>query len=143
MCCGPCSCYPVKKLREEGIEPVGYFFNPNIHPYKEWDMRLKTAKEFSEKVGMEFHADEHYRLRDFLKKALPAEALPNGRCQMCYTWRLEETARYAAAISEARDTIEDVYEPYLIQLGFINRTPRGRVVTEAGYRHLGIPYPEK
>ena len=49
----------------------------------------------------------------------------------------------AAAISEARDTIEDVYEPYLIQLGFINRTPRGRVVTEAGYRHLGIPYPDK
>ena len=49
----------------------------------------------------------------------------------------------AAAISEARDTIEDVYEPYLIQLGFINRTPRGRIVTEAGYRHLGIPYPEK
>ena len=34
MCCGPCSCYPVKKLREEGIEPVGYFFNPNIHPTK-------------------------------------------------------------------------------------------------------------
>ena len=49
----------------------------------------------------------------------------------------------AAAISEARDTIEDVYEPYLIQLGFINRTPRGRVVTEAGYRHLGIPYPDR
>ena len=76
MCCGPCSCYPVKKLREEGIESTGYFFNPNIHPYKEWDMRLKTAKEFAEKVGMAFHADEHYRLRDFLKKALPAEALP-------------------------------------------------------------------
>ncbi len=49
----------------------------------------------------------------------------------------------AAAISEARDTIEDVYEPYLLQLGFLNRTPRGRVVTEAGYRHLGIPYPDK
>ena len=32
MCCGPCSCYPLKKLREEGIEPTGYFFNPNIHP---------------------------------------------------------------------------------------------------------------
>lgn len=47
----------------------------------------------------------------------------------------------AAAISESTDTIEDVYEPYLIQLGFINRTPRGRVVTVAGYDHLGIPYP--
>ena len=48
----------------------------------------------------------------------------------------------AAAISETTDTIEDVYEPFLIQLGFINRTPRGRVVTRAGYEHLGIPYPE-
>ena len=47
----------------------------------------------------------------------------------------------AAAISEATDTIEDVYEPYLIQLGFLNRTPRGRVATVAGYEHLGIPYP--
>mgnify|MGYP002865594117 FL=1 len=47
----------------------------------------------------------------------------------------------AAAISETNDTIEDVYEPFLIQLGFINRTPRGRIVTKAGYEHLGIPYP--
>ena len=96
MCCGPCSCYPVKKLRADGIEPVGYFFNPNIHPYKEWDQRLSTAKEFAEKTNLEFYADENYRLRDFLKKALPAECLPNGRCTMCYTWRLEETAKYAA-----------------------------------------------
>ena len=48
----------------------------------------------------------------------------------------------AAAISEATDTIEDVYEPYLIQLGFINRTPRGRVVTRAGYGHMGVPCPD-
>ena len=48
----------------------------------------------------------------------------------------------AAAISETTDTIEDVYEPYLIQLGFINRTPRGRVVTKAGYDHMGVSYPE-
>ncbi|SFA91926.1 Holliday junction DNA helicase subunit RuvB [Selenomonas ruminantium] len=48
----------------------------------------------------------------------------------------------AAAISESTDTVEDVFEPFLIQLGFINRTPRGRVVTKAGYEHLGIAYPE-
>ena len=47
----------------------------------------------------------------------------------------------AASISEETDTIEDVYEPYLLQLGFINRTPRGRVVTRAGYAHMNIPYP--
>jgi Holliday junction DNA helicase RuvB len=44
----------------------------------------------------------------------------------------------AAAISEETTTIEDVYEPYLLQLGFINRTPRGRVVTGAAYQHLGV-----
>ena len=96
MCCGPCSCYPVKKLRADGIEPVGYFFNPNIHPYKEWERRLLTAKEFAEKVSMEIQTEEEYLLRDFLKKALPAEEVPNGRCRMCYTWRLEQTAKYAA-----------------------------------------------
>ena len=49
----------------------------------------------------------------------------------------------AASISETRETIEDIYEPYLLQLGFIMRTPRGRVVTEAGYSHMKISYPGK
>lgn len=44
----------------------------------------------------------------------------------------------AAAVSEERDTIEDVYEPYLMQLGFLGRTPRGRVATKLAYEHLGI-----
>lgn len=44
----------------------------------------------------------------------------------------------ASAISEEKDTIEDVYEPYLIQCGFINRTPRGRVATKLAYEHFGI-----
>ena len=44
----------------------------------------------------------------------------------------------AAAVGEETDTVEDVYEPYLLQLGFLKRTPRGRVATERAYRHLGI-----
>lgn len=47
----------------------------------------------------------------------------------------------AAAIGEEAITIEDVYEPYLMQQGFLSRTPRGRVVTPAGYRHLGVEMP--
>ena len=47
----------------------------------------------------------------------------------------------AAAISESVDAVEDVYEPFLMQLGFLNRTPRGRVVTDQAYRHLGLPVP--
>jgi Holliday junction DNA helicase RuvB len=44
----------------------------------------------------------------------------------------------AAAVGEETDTVEDVYEPYLLQLGFLQRTPRGRVATAAAYRHLGV-----
>lgn len=47
----------------------------------------------------------------------------------------------AASIGEESNTIEDVYEPYLLQLGFLNRTPRGRVLTPLAYEHLKIPYP--
>jgi holliday junction DNA helicase RuvB len=49
----------------------------------------------------------------------------------------------AATIGEESQTIEDVYEPYLLQIGFLQRTPRGRTVTPNGYRHLGIPVPNK
>ncbi|EGL42380.1 Holliday junction DNA helicase RuvB [Megasphaera lornae] len=49
----------------------------------------------------------------------------------------------AAAISESVDAVEDVYEPFLMQQGFLHRTPRGRVVTEAAYRHLGLPLPQE
>jgi Holliday junction DNA helicase RuvB len=46
----------------------------------------------------------------------------------------------AASINEDADTIMDVYEPYLLQLGFLERTPRGRVAARLAYEHLGLPY---
>jgi len=49
----------------------------------------------------------------------------------------------AAATHEEQDTIEDVYEPYLLQLGFIGRTPRGRMATRFAYEHLGLKYPDQ
>ena len=49
----------------------------------------------------------------------------------------------AVSVSEDADTISDVYEPYLIQLGFIARTPRGRVVTDLAYKHLNLPLPKQ
>jgi holliday junction DNA helicase RuvB len=49
----------------------------------------------------------------------------------------------AVAIGEEPDTLEDVYEPYLLQLGMLQRTPRGRVVTPGGYAHLGLPAPAR
>ncbi len=49
----------------------------------------------------------------------------------------------AAAIGEERDTIEDVLEPYLIQQGFLQRTPRGRIATSLTYRHFGLQKPSE
>ena len=49
----------------------------------------------------------------------------------------------AASIGEDRNTIEDVYEPYLLQLGFINRGTRGRIAMPLAYEHLKMPYPTK
>jgi Holliday junction DNA helicase RuvB len=47
----------------------------------------------------------------------------------------------AAALSEPRDAIEEIVEPYLIQQGFVQRTPRGRMLTQAAFRHMGLPMP--
>lgn len=49
----------------------------------------------------------------------------------------------AVAVGEEPDTLEEVYEPYLLQLGFLQRTPRGRVATEQAYKHLGVEDPQK
>ena len=49
----------------------------------------------------------------------------------------------ASSIGEERGTIEDVYEPYLLQTGLLKRTSRGRMATRKAYEHLEIPYPEK
>jgi Holliday junction DNA helicase RuvB len=48
----------------------------------------------------------------------------------------------AVSLGEEPDTIEDVYEPYLLQLGFLQRTPRGRIVTKLGRKHVGAPAPD-
>ena len=49
----------------------------------------------------------------------------------------------AASLSEARDTLEDVVESYLLQLGFLNRTPRGRLLTHHAFKHLGLAVPQR
>lgn len=94
-CCGPCSCYPVKILREKGIEPTLYFFNPNIHPYMEWQRRLTAIKEYAEQAKVSIITDENYKLREFLKNALKTETAGGNRCAFCYAWRLSKSAEFA------------------------------------------------
>ena len=92
-CCAPCSIYCVDSLRSEGIEPVSFWYNPNIHPYQEYKARRDTLKEYAASIGMKLLVREDYGLRTFVKAV--AEDLDH-RCGYCYACRLEETARYAA-----------------------------------------------
>ena len=92
-CCAPCSVYCIDSLREEGIEPNLYWYNPNIHPYMEYKARRDTLKEYAKKINIKSIFEEEYGLKNFCKNTI--EDLEN-RCQnYCYKVRLEKTAQYA------------------------------------------------
>ena len=92
-CCAPCSIHCVDSLRQEGIEPVSYWFNPNIHPYTEYRSRKTTLEAYAKSIDMQLIIDNTYGLRNFVKAVI--DDLEH-RCFYCYQVRLEETARYAA-----------------------------------------------
>ena len=84
-CCAPCSVYCVDTLRADGIEPTSLWFNPNIHPWTEYDARRRTLLEYGEKEHVEVHILEDYGLRDFVR-AVSADI--DHRCAHCNTIRL-------------------------------------------------------
>lgn len=92
-CCAPCSVYCVDTLRKEGIEPTMFWYNPNIHPYKEYEARRDCLKEYSEKMNLEAVFDDEYGLDEFCKNV--ANDL-EGRCvNYCYPVRLRKAFEYA------------------------------------------------
>jgi len=93
VCCGPCSIYPVSVLREQGFEITGHFYNPNIHPYKEFKRRLATLKTYAAHEKLPLIVDNNYGLTGFLQKVVFNE---QRRCSICYDSRLETIARTAA-----------------------------------------------
>lgn len=83
----------IESLRNEGIEPTGFWFNPNIHPFTEYMARRNTLESYAESIGLEMVFSENYGIREFTK------AVCNDidkRCRYCYATRLDATAKYAA-----------------------------------------------
>ena len=92
-CCAPCSVYCIDSLRNEGIEPIIYWYNPNIHPYMEYKTRRDTLKEYTKNINVNAIFEEDYGLDEFCKNVIGD--LKN-RCEnYCYKVRLEQTAKYA------------------------------------------------
>lgn len=92
-CCAPCSLSCIEPLRAEGIEPVAFWYNPNIHPWKEYQARRDCLLEYAPTINMEVRVREDYGLRQFVEQV--ASDI-DRRCVYCYDHRIEGTARYAA-----------------------------------------------
>ena len=92
-CCAPCSVYCIQELREEGIEPTVYWYNPNIHPYKEYEARRNCLKEYTKSINIEAIFEEEYGLKEFCRNTI--SDLENRCSNYCYKVRLEQTAKYA------------------------------------------------
>jgi predicted adenine nucleotide alpha hydrolase (AANH) superfamily ATPase len=93
-CCAPCTIHPLAALREEGWEVAGYFYNPNIHPYREWQRRRDALSHYATQERFPVEVVEGYDLEAFLGEAL---AQGSARCASCYRRRLAAVARAARA----------------------------------------------
>lgn len=130
ICCANCAITPLERLKENGNEVTGYFFNPNIHPYQEYQKRLDALKQYTEKVGLEVIYRDEYLLEEFLKNV---SHRVKERCQYCYTVRLESTAQ------EAKKMFFDGFSTTLLHSSHQNHT----LIKETGERigqEIGIPF---
>lgn len=109
ICCAPCSVACIKALRAEGVEPVGYWYNPNIHPFLEYKARRDTLRQYAADIGLDLREHDFYGLREFTA-AVAAD--PDHRCGHCYVCRMEDTARYAAEHSFDRFSTTLLISPY-------------------------------
>ena len=109
ICCAPCSVACVEELRVEGIEPTGFWYNPNIHPVSEYKMRKNTLIQYASDIHMRLIVENYYGLREFIDNISPDY---NHRCGFCYRFRLEETARYAAENGYDAFTTTLLISPY-------------------------------
>jgi len=109
ICCANCCLYPLKTLFSRGIDVKGLWFNPNIHPYTEYRMRLDSVQKLQETWGLDIEFIDHYGLKEFLRAVVNSE---DNRCGFCYSVRLEEAARTAKKMGLEGFTTSLLVSPY-------------------------------
>jgi epoxyqueuosine reductase len=108
-CCAPCTIYPLETLRREGFRPTGYFFNPNIHPFREFKRRLTTMRDYAKTANLPLLLDNNYGLTAFVREVVFNETI---RCKLCYTMRLERVAQVAKQKNFAAFSSSLLYSRY-------------------------------
>lgn len=108
-CCGPCACYPSEELTKKGIDFSLYYFNPNIHPYKEFKKRMAAISTLAQKKDYDLIIDKSYSLEDCIKGMVNE---PTVRCAFCYRMRLKMAAKFAAEHGYDAISTTLLYSPY-------------------------------
>ncbi|MDX1950501.1 MAG: epoxyqueuosine reductase QueH [Rickettsiales bacterium] len=95
-CCAPCSGEVIEAMVKSGLDLTIYFYNPNIHPLKEYEIRKNENKRYADKLGLEF-IDADYDVQNWFSKAKGMEYEPERgkRCTMCFDMRFVKSAEYA------------------------------------------------
>lgn len=95
-CCAPCSGPVIRKMHEAGLDLTIYFYNPNIHPLKEYVMRKNENIRYAEELGIPF-VDADYDVQNWFQNAKGMENEPERgiRCTMCFDMRFYKSAEYA------------------------------------------------
>lgn len=119
ICCANCYLYPFQTLFSKGIDVKGLWFNPNIHPYTEYQMRLDALHKLQNLWNLDIEYSDQYGLKEFIRAVVNKE---DNRCIICYSMRLEETARTAKRMGLDGFTTTLLVSPYqkfdmIIQVG--------------------------
>jgi predicted adenine nucleotide alpha hydrolase (AANH) superfamily ATPase len=102
ICCAPCSTEVIQRLRDEGHDITGYFYNPNIQPQDEYNKRLEDARRYSQRAGIELiEGEADFTLWNELTSGLEHESEGGSRCKICYEARLKSARE--AALNEGCD----------------------------------------
>ncbi len=109
VCCGPCTVYPLQVLRDDSIEVTGYFYNPNIHPYREFKRRIGGLAALAEKKKFAVEIDRNYGLTEYLRRVVHNE---DKRCSICYDMRLARVAARAVELDMDGFTTTLLYSRY-------------------------------
>jgi len=130
ICCAPCSILCIKRLRESNIDVTGFWYNPNIHPFTEYEARKNALMTYAESIDLPMIWQDEYGLRPFAKMVV--DDLDN-RCPKCYRLRLEAVAKAAKAQGFDAFSTTLLISPY-------QKHDLLRGVAEEIAKEVGIPF---
>lgn len=129
-CCGPCTVGTLKEINRSEHQVTAFWYNPNIHPFQEYQSRLQSLKDLADSIQMETIIEDDYGLRRFVR--MVSDDIPN-RCVKCYEDRIRMTAQKAKELGFDAFSTTLLVSPY-------QQHNRIREIAEQVSREIGIDF---